>query len=282
MSASTFFVKIVSKTGQMQWAEIETRTVVCQGELAVLVAPRDIPEGEPEEETLVPPGRGEDELRSQAGRFQVEKINAVGRLAGGMAHELNNQLTVICASVDLFLPGLSGDNPLHRSLSRIRNSAMICANLTRQLLLFSCRFPLFKVPTDLNQRVDELGKTLPRLLGGNIDIRLETSPHLWMVNADPAALDQAIVNLVLNARDAMPDGGALTIRTENLSAVRPGQAGVGCLRARQVRLSLGVRHRRWYRGKRTVPHLRAFLYHQAARQGHRSGLTGGLRHRPGS
>jgi PAS domain S-box-containing protein len=226
VSASTFSVKIVSKTGQMQWAEIETRTVVCQGELAVLVAPRDIPERELKEEMIVPPGRGEDELQAQAGRFQVDKIDAVGRLAGGMAHELNNQLTVIYACVDLFLPGLSRDNPLHRALSRIRNSALICANLTRQLLLFSCRFPLFKVPIDLNQRVEELGKMLPRLLGGSIDIRLETSPHLWMVNADIVALDQAIANLVLNARDAMPDGGILTIRTENLSAVRPGQEGV--------------------------------------------------------
>ena len=226
VSASTFSVKIVSKAGQMRWAEIKTRTVVCQEEFLVLVAPRDISEGELKDEMLIPPGRGEDELQAQAGRFQVEKIDAVGLLAGGMAHELNNQLTVIYACVDLFLPGLSRDNPLHRALSRIRNSALICANLTRQLLLFSCRFPLFKVPTDLNQRVDELGKMLPQMLGGSIDIRLETSPHLWMVNADTAALDQAIANLVLNARDAMPDGGTLTIRTENLSAVRSGKTGV--------------------------------------------------------
>jgi PAS domain S-box-containing protein len=225
VSASSLSVQIVSKTGQMQWVEIETRTVVCQGELAVLLAPRAVPERDLREERLVPPERGEDELQAQSGRFQVEKIDAVGRLAGGIAHELNNQLTVIYASVDLFLPGLSRDNPLHRALSRIRNSALICANLTRQLLFFGCRFPLFRVPTDLNQRVDEIGKILPRLPGGSIDIRLETSPHLWMVNADAAALGQVISNLVLNAREAMPDGGVLTVRTENVSVVRPGQTG---------------------------------------------------------
>jgi signal transduction histidine kinase len=143
-----------------------------------------------------------------------------------MAHELNNQLTVICASIDLVLPGISRDNPLNRTLSRIRDSALFCANLTKQLLLFSCRFPLFKIPTDLNQKVAELGKMLPRLLGRSVDIRLETNPHLWMVNLDPAAFDQAVANLVSNARDAMPNGGVLTIKTENLSAVCPGQAGV--------------------------------------------------------
>ena len=161
VSASTFSVKIISKTGQEKRVEIEIRTIACQGEPAVLVALRDISEHKRKEEMLAPPGQGEDELQSQAGLFQARKMEAVGRLAGGMAHELNNQLTVICACVDLFLPGLSMDNPLHRALSRIRNSALICANLTRQLLLFSCRFPLFKVPTDLNQRVEELGKMLP-------------------------------------------------------------------------------------------------------------------------
>ncbi|MGD0621577.1 MAG: ATP-binding protein [Thermacetogeniaceae bacterium] len=248
VSASTFSVKIISKTGQEKRVEIETRTIACQGEPAVLVALRDISEHKRKEEMLAPPGQGEDEFQSQAGLFQARKMEAVGRLAGGMAHELNNQLTVICACVDLFLPGLSMDNPLHRALSRIRNSALICANLTRQLLLFSCRFPLFKVPTDLNQRVEELGKMLPHprrvprpegtraapaeasvdraRLGGNIDIRLETCPHLWKVNADTAALDQAIANLVLNARDAMPNGGTLTIKTENVAADRSGQAGV--------------------------------------------------------
>ncbi len=240
VSVSTFSVKIISKTGQEIRVEIEARTIACQGEPAVLVALRDISGHRKEEERLNPPGQGEDELQSQAGWLQAGKMEAVGRLAGGMAHELNNQLTVICACTDLFLPGLSMDNPLHRALSRIRNSALICANLTRQMLLFSCRLPLFKVPTDLNQRVDEIGKMLPRprrdapakasvdraWLGGNIDIRLETCPHLWKVNADTAALDQAIANLVLNARDAMPNGGALTIKTENVAAGRPGQAGV--------------------------------------------------------
>jgi two-component system cell cycle sensor histidine kinase/response regulator CckA len=226
VSTSALSVQIVSKTGQTQWAKIETRTVVCGGELAVLVAPRVVPESDLKDEPLVLPERKADELQAESGRFQVEKIDAVGRLAGGIAHELNNQLTVIYASVDLFLPGLSGDNPLHRALSRIRNSALICANLIRQLLFFGCRFPLYKVPTDLNQRVDEIGKFMPRLPDRRIDVRLETSPHLWMVNADAAALDQVIANLVLNARDAMPDGGVLTVRTENKSAVRPSQTGV--------------------------------------------------------
>ena len=163
---------------------------------------------------------------ARAGRFLDPQMEAVGRLAGGMAHELNNQLTVICASVDLLMSGLSRDNHLRRALSRIRNSARNCANLIRQLLLFNCQFPLFRVPTDLNQRVEKLGKMLPRLLGGKIAFRLETDPLLWKVSADTDTLDQAIGNLALNARDAMPEGGILTIKTDNVYVDRTREAGV--------------------------------------------------------
>ena len=161
-------------------------------------------------------------IYAQAGGFQDPKMEAVSRLAGGMAHELNNQLMVICACIDIHMPGLFREESLRRALSRIRNSARICADLIRQLLLFSCQSPLFKVPTDLNQRVIRMGKILPRLLGGNIAIRLEISPLLWQVSADTTALNRAIGNLVLNARDAMPEGGTLTLKTENVCVDRSG------------------------------------------------------------
>jgi signal transduction histidine kinase len=164
-------------------------------------------------------------FQSKVARLQDEKMETVSRLAGGMAHELNNQLMVIYACVDLFLPGLSRGDSLYRVLLKIRNSAQICANLIRQLLLYGCQLPLFKVPTDLNHRVDELGGMLPRLLGENIAIVLEKSSPLWKVNVDTTALDQALFNLVLNARDAMPEGGTLTIKTENVYTVRDRQAG---------------------------------------------------------
>lgn len=199
-------------------------------------APRDVSEfNRVEKELLSLLRQKEEEIQAQSGRFRAREMEAAGKLAGGVAHEFNNQLTVIYACVDLYLRGLSRDDTLRQSLLRIRKSAQVCADLTRQLLLFGGKIPLFKAPTDLNQVVVRLMQVLPYLMGARsaradaaVRFELETSPHLGVVNADAATIERAIINLVLNAREAMPGGGTLTIRTQDVSRRdRAGDAAPG-------------------------------------------------------
>ena len=134
-------------------------------------------------------------------------------------------MTVIYVCVDLYLARLSKDNPLRRALLKIRNSAQVSANLTRQMLLFGRKSPLFKIHLDLNRNLEELEEMLLRLVGEEIAIRLDACPDLWPVNADASNIEQVIINLAINARDAMPEGGAITIETKNVYMEHPGQSG---------------------------------------------------------
>jgi PAS domain S-box-containing protein len=145
--------------------------------------------------------------------FQVQKMNAIGQLAGGLAHELNNQLTIIHGCVDLYSRQLTEDDPLWDAFVKIRNAAWRSANLTRQLLFFGTRQPQHKAPLDINQNIVDLTDMLTGTIGEDIKICLELSEDLPMASADTANIDQVLVNLVLNARDAMPSGGILTVRT---------------------------------------------------------------------
>lgn len=157
--------------------------------------------------------------------LHAQKMEAVGRLAGGIAHALNNQLTVIQASVDLQLPHISRCSPLYRSFLKIRKAAWNSANLARQLMLFGQKHPQFRVILDLNGCLQELREMLERLCGENVVIRFELSGDLRPIMADAANIDQVIINLVLNARDAMPEGGTITIRTENVRIPVPSPYG---------------------------------------------------------
>jgi len=148
--------------------------------------------------------------------FQSQKMEAVGQLAGGMAHDLNNQLTVIQACVDLYLKSVPEKDTIHKAFIRIRRAAERSANLTRQLMLFARKHPQFLEPLDLNSNIRELLEMFKRLIGEDITIELGLSDGLWIVNADAGNIDQVITNLVLNARDAMPQGGTITIKTENV------------------------------------------------------------------
>lgn len=226
VSAAIFSVMVISKAGQERWVEVETKSIAYEGQPAVLVVARDISERKRAEAALLTSLKEKEaELQVQASLLQAQKMEMVGQLAGGMAHELNNQLTVIYACVDLYLARLSKDNPLRRALLKIRNSAQVSANLTRQMLLFGRKSPLFKIPLDLNRNLEELGEMLPRLVGEEIAIRLDTCPDLWPVNADASNIEQVIINLAINARDAMPEGGAITIETKNVYMEHPGQSG---------------------------------------------------------
>ena len=152
--------------------------------------------------------RLEDELR------HAQKMEAVGRLAGGIAHDFNNLLTAVQGYAELLLRSL-GDSPLRPDVEEIYRAAERAAVLTRQLLAFSRRQILSPENLDLNGRVLEMSRMLGRLIGENISIDLRLSPEVWTVRADAAQLEQAIVNLGVNARDAMPGGGKLVIETAN-------------------------------------------------------------------
>ncbi|MGB9793184.1 MAG: ATP-binding protein [Thermacetogeniaceae bacterium] len=162
--------------------------------------------------------------------LHVKKMEAIGRLAGGIAHALNNQLTVIQASVDLQLPHISRCSPLYNSLLRIRKAAWNAANLARQLMLFGQSQPQFKVVLDLNQCLLELREMLQRICGEDVAVRFDLAGDLLPVMGDAANIDQVIINLVLNARDAMPEGGTITIKTENVKITVPSSSGESAFR----------------------------------------------------
>jgi two-component system, cell cycle sensor histidine kinase and response regulator CckA len=147
---------------------------------------------------------------------QAQKMEAIGRLAGGLAHDFNNLLTVINGYSDLILRRLHVDDPLYTRIEQIRSAGERAASLTRQLLTFSRKQVILPALVNLNVLVSDLHKMLARLIGENIQLTTTLDPQLWPVKADPGQLEQVIMNLVINARDAMPTGGQLRITTANL------------------------------------------------------------------
>ncbi len=146
---------------------------------------------------------------------QAQKMEAVGRLAGGVAHDFNNQLFVITSMAEMLERKLGPDSPHRRDLGVILQSARRSAELTRQLLAFSRKQAIQPRVMSLNEAVRGVESMLRRLIGENIQLRLELSPNPSPVNVDQGLLEQAIVNLAVNARDAMPRGGRLTLATSN-------------------------------------------------------------------
>jgi len=144
---------------------------------------------------------------------QSQKMEAVGRLAGGVAHDFNNLLTAISGYSDLLLHRLPAYSTLRRNVEEIRKAGDRAAALTRQLLAFSRRQVLQPKVLDLNTVVTNMGQMLHRLIGEDIELATDLSPSLSLVKADPGQIEQVIVNLAVNARDAMPDGGRITIAT---------------------------------------------------------------------
>jgi two-component system, cell cycle sensor histidine kinase and response regulator CckA len=147
--------------------------------------------------------------------WRSQKMEAVGRLAGGVAHDFNNLLTVITGYSDLVVASLSESDPRRKNVEEILKAADRAASLTRQLLAFSRRQVLAPQPLDLNGVVLNLDKMLRRLIGEDIEVSNLLSTDLWTVKADPGQIEQVLVNLAVNARDAMPEGGKLTIETAN-------------------------------------------------------------------
>ncbi|MFH1942163.1 MAG: ATP-binding protein [bacterium] len=158
----------------------------------------------------------EEKVSIQAQLLQVQKMQAVGILAGGIAHDFNNLLTAIQGSADLAMMDLKEDEPPYADLKEIRSAAMSAADLTRQLLLFSRKHPMGFAPLDINESIKNLHKMIKRLIGEDVAVHIQLKPDLGTVLADRNTMEQVVMNLVVNARDAMPHGGDLTIMTENI------------------------------------------------------------------
>ncbi|MFH1008948.1 MAG: response regulator, partial [Candidatus Latescibacterota bacterium] len=146
----------------------------------------------------------------QAQLLQAQKMEAIGALAGGVAHDFNNMLTIIQGYTELAMKRIAEEEPLYLDLKRVHHAAGRAGNLTRQLLLFSRRQPMDMMSLDFNKTVEDLLKMLNRLIGEDIAVHTDLASDLWTVEGDVGTLEQVIMNLAVNARDSMPKGGKLT------------------------------------------------------------------------
>jgi two-component system, cell cycle sensor histidine kinase and response regulator CckA len=146
---------------------------------------------------------------------QAQRLDTVGRLAGGIAHDFNNLLTAILSSAAMARDALPTDHDVQADLADVQLAGERATQLTKQLLAFARRQPVSQQPIELNDRVATMERMLSRLVGPEIMLRVSLGDSLWPVRADGPQLEQVLVNVVVNARDAMPSGGRLTIRTSN-------------------------------------------------------------------
>ena len=210
---------------------------------------------------------------------QSQKMDMVGQLAGGIAHDFNNVLSAIMMANDFLLNAHKPTDPSFQDIMQIKQNATRAATLVRQLLAFSRRQTLRPQVLDLGDALSDLTMLLRRLIGEKVKLDLVHGRDLWPVKVDVSQFEQVIVNLAVNARDAMPDGGKLTVTDRQyhgggIRAVRlQGHAGGGLRADRHIR----YRHRNSRRYRRQD--LRAVLLDQGGRQGHRSRAFDRVRHR---
>jgi two-component system cell cycle sensor histidine kinase/response regulator CckA len=155
-------------------------------------------------------GRTEEQLR------QSQKMEAVGRLAGGVAHDFNNVLSVILGYGEMLLADMKPGDPMRADVEEIRRAGKRAADLTRQLLMFSREHVIEPRVLDLNEVLTGMDKMLQRILGADVELVSRPTQPLGRVRVDPSSMEQVIMNLVVNARDAMPTGGKLTMETDNV------------------------------------------------------------------
>ena len=209
---SAYPFRVVNKAGEVLWVEGNASLVTWEGRSAVLSFLRDI--------------TARRELEAQL--IQAQKLESVARLAGGVAHDFNNLLSVILGYVEMVLMELTQENPQRESLDEVYNAAVRAKTLTRQLLAFS-RTQVLEIRTlDINEVIIGFEKLLRRLLREDIEMEVQLTPQTARVNADIAQLEQVLMNLVVNARDAMPKGGRLLIESgveeldQTYASTRPG------------------------------------------------------------
>jgi two-component system cell cycle sensor histidine kinase/response regulator CckA len=188
------------KDGTRIWADVTARTHLIEGRPGRITALRDTTEHR----------KLENQFR------QAQKMEAVGRLAGGVAHDFNNLLTVILSYTDMLIESVSPKDPRSEDLAEVRKASIAAASLTRQLLAFSRQQVIAPRLVNLNEVVAESEKMLRRLIGEDVELHT-TFPQLPLrVMIDPGQLEQVIMNLVVNSRDAMPNGGKLTLETQDV------------------------------------------------------------------
>lgn len=193
-------IRCLRKDGQTFLADITSASVLIDHRNCVMGFFRDITKRK----------KLEEQFR------QAQRLEALGRLAGGVAHDFNNLLTIIMGHCDLMKDSIKKDDPLFESLVEIRSSGEKAASLTRQLLAYSRRQALRLIVFNINESVLNLEKMLRRLIGENIQLITNLAGDLDNANADPGQIDQIIMNLAVNSRDAMPNGGRLFIETANV------------------------------------------------------------------
>ena len=202
----TFEAQHQRKNGSFYQAEITLSKVVLSDGNYILSLARDITKRKEAE-------REKEKLREQL--LQTQKLKSIGTLAGGVAHDFNNILTVIIGLAQLSMSEMNESDPNYDNLKEIDESAERAANLTRQLLLFSRKQDMDLKVIDLNQTILHLDQMLNRLIGEDIHLEHHFDDNLWRVKADETQIEQVLTNLVVNAQDAMPRGGRITINTEN-------------------------------------------------------------------
>jgi len=198
----------LKKDGTVFPIEIVLNTFIIAGERYFTGMIRDIAERK----------RNEEEKEFIQTRLnQSQKMEAIGRFSGGIAHDFNNVLSAIRGNAELALEDMKKDDPAHERLDAIVLSVMLAAKLTRQLMLFSRSQRFELVPLDINKTIEDLLVMIARLIGEDIAIKTELSPDVWIIEADEGTIEQVVMNLALNAKDAMPDGGTLSIKTRNVT-----------------------------------------------------------------
>jgi PAS domain S-box-containing protein len=198
---STLSVRTLHKSGDVLWGEVNAVRILWDGNPALLCFIRDI----------------STEKKLGAQLQQAQKMEAIGTLAGGVAHDFNNLLQAVLGYADLLVLNRNEEDYGFRELQGIRSAALRASELTEQLLTFSRKVESKLRPVNLNNEVKQVHELLDRTIPKMITIELKLEKFLRTVNADPTQVGQAIMNLAVNAKDAMPEGGTLTIETENVT-----------------------------------------------------------------
>ena len=199
--------KVRAVSGEEFWVEGLGTDMIYQGKHVDIVSIRDISERK----------RAEDEKELMSAQLlQAQKMESIGTLAGGIAHDFNNVITAIKGYTEVAMMEVDEAGPLHKYLKGIDAACSNAAGLTSQLLLFGRKNPMQAVPVDINEVARNVQQMLKRLLREDIAIEAYLEPDIFTMQADPGNIEQVIMNLAINARDAMPEGGKLTLMSENV------------------------------------------------------------------